>query len=121
MQKVINASRRFDGSTGGVAYTGGGPLGDLGRVGKQFYGHIPDSGTAARTQAYDFANHPIAHVMTALPGILAGRPVQKWVNSPTVAGRVIDTSLGGPRPDIGRALPLGLLGPIDYNRDRAEP
>ena len=116
LQRAINVSNQFDGSTNGIAYTGGGPLGDLGRVGKQFFGHIPDSGTAARLQGYDFAKHPIATTIAAIPGILAGRPLQMWNNSPTIAGRMIDTSLGGPRPDISRASPPGLLGLLDYER-----
>jgi hypothetical protein len=116
-QQVVNASRKFDGSTGGVAYTGGGPLGDLGRVGKQFFGAIPDSGTAGRMQAYDLAKNPFGTVGMMPFGATLGRGMQAWSNSPRVAGRVIDTSLGGPRPDTGRLLPYGLLGPINSYRE----
>ena len=116
LQRVINVSNQFDGSTGGIAYTGGGPLGDLGRVGKQFFGHIPDSGTAARLQAYDLAKNPFGTVMMTIPGILAGRPAQMWANSPRIAGRVVDTARGQPIPDITRAIPAGLLGVLDRER-----
>ena len=116
MQKVINASNQFDGSTSGVAYTGGGPLGDLGRVGKQFFGHIPDSGTAGRLQAYDMAKNFWSTLGMGIPGVLFGRPAQMWANSPRIAGRVIDTALGQPIPDITRAMPAGLLGALNYER-----
>lgn len=33
MTQALSASRRFDPSTGGIAYTGGGNIGDLGRIG----------------------------------------------------------------------------------------
>ena len=116
MQKVINASNQFDGSTSGVAYTGGGPLGDLGRIGKQFFGHIPDSGTAGRLQAYDMAKNPWSTLGMIPFGIGLGRPAQMWANSPRIAGRVIDTALGQPIPDITRAMPAGLLGALNYER-----
>jgi hypothetical protein len=117
-QQVINQSNRFDGSVSGKAYTGGGPLGDLGDIGKQFFGSIPDSGTAARTQLLGFTSDPYKAAALAIPGALT-RPLQSLLRSPTVAGRVIDTSLGRPTPDIGRAIQYGLLGPVDYSRDRA--
>jgi hypothetical protein len=117
LQRVIDVSKRYDGSTGGVAYTGGGPLGDLGRVGKQFFGAIPDSGTAGRMQAYDLAKNPFGTVGMMPFGATLGRGMQAWSNSPRVAGRVIDTGLGGPRPDTGRLLPYGLLGPINSYRE----
>jgi hypothetical protein len=110
-QQVINQSNRFDGSVSGKAYTGGGALGDLGDIGKQFFGAIPDSGTAARLQAMD----PVKAAMMAVPGV-ASRRFQSWLRGPTVSGRVIDTSLGRPTPNIGRAIPYGLLGAIDAAR-----
>ena len=116
MQPTINASNQFDGSTGGIAYTGGGPMGDLGRVGKQFFGTIPDSGTAGRLQAYDLAKNPVSTAGMAPFGMTLGRAAQMWANTPRIAGRLIDTSLGGPTPNIGRAIPYGLLGPIDSQR-----
>lgn len=110
-QQVINQSNRFDGSVSGKAYTGGGTLGDLGDIGKQFFGAIPDSGTAARLQAMN----PVQAATMAIPGVVS-RPFQSWLRGPTVSGRVIDTSLGRPTPDIGRAIPYGLLGAIDAAR-----
>jgi hypothetical protein len=89
---------------------------ELGRIGKQFFGHIPESGTAPRTQAYDFANHPFRFTAGILPGIIAGRPLRAWADSPTVSRRVIDTSLGGPRPDPNRAVPVFNLLGLDAQR-----
>ena len=115
-QQVINASHKFDGSTGGVAYTGGGPLGDLGRVGQQFFGSLPDSGTAARSAALSGWKAAVA----ALPSLAVNTPLQAALRRPIVAQRMIDTSLGAPVPDISRAIPgVGLLGAVDYGRDRA--
>ena len=47
MQKVLTASRRFDSPTGGVAYTGGGNIGELARIGKLMRAP-PQTGTADR-------------------------------------------------------------------------
>lgn len=110
-------SNRFDGSVSGLAYTGGGNLGTLARGGKQFMGAIPDSGTAARTQVMNFAEHPLSAALLAIPGLVS-RPILSHLRSPTVAGRMIDTSLGAATPNIGRMITPGLLGPVDVMRDR---
>ena len=114
-QQAINASNRFDSSTGGMAYTGGGPYGDLGRIGQQFFGSLPDSGTAAREVGLKGWQAALA----AIPSLAVNRPLQALLRRPVAAQRAIATSLGGFTPDIGRGIPYGLLGPIDYSRDRA--
>lgn len=48
MGQVRSANARFNPGTGGMAYTGGGPLGDLARIGQQFLKSQPNSGTADR-------------------------------------------------------------------------
>lgn len=116
LERMRSQSSKYDSSNTGMAYTGGGDMGDLARIGKQFFGHIPDSGTAGRLQAYDFAQHPLATTAAAIPSLLATRPIRAALNRPAVSGRIIDTSLGGATPDIGRAIPYGLLGPIDEMR-----
>jgi len=118
LERMRSQSSKFDSSNTGMAYTGGGDMGDLAKIGKQFFGHIPDSGTAGRLQAYDFAQHPIATMAAAIPSLLATRPIRAALNRPAVSGRIIDTSLGGATPDIGRAIPYGLLGPLDYTRSQ---
>jgi hypothetical protein len=117
MGRVAAQSNRFDGSVSGLAYTGGGNLGTLARGGKQFMGSIPDSGTAARSQVMNFAEHPLSAALLAIPGLVS-RPILSHLRSPTVAGRMIDTSLGAATPDIGRMITPGLLGPVDVMRDR---
>jgi hypothetical protein len=115
LQSVINQSRKFDGPASGVAFSDE-ALPELGRIGKQFFGHIPESGTAPRTQAYSFAQHPLATATGFMPGMVFGRPLRAWLDNPTVSRRVIDTSLGGPVPDPGRAIPaVNLLG-LDAQR-----
>src|SRR5213078_971894 len=110
-QQVINQGNKYGGSTGGKAYTGGGILGEIGDIGKQFFGSLPESGTAPRTQAFKFAEHPIASLLSALPGVAINYPLQRYLRRPAVSGRIIDTSLGKPIPDIGRAIKYGVLGP----------
>jgi hypothetical protein len=119
LERMRAQSSKYDSSNQGLAYTGGGTLGDVGRIGKQFFGHIPESGTAPRQQTYEFAKNPIATTLAAIPSLAGNRWLQSWLRSPTVSGRVIDTSLGGATPNIGRAIPYGLLGPIDYESNRA--
>jgi hypothetical protein len=115
LQSTINQAKKFDGPASGVAFSDD-PLPELGRIGKQFFGHIPESGTAPRTQAYSFAQHPIATTTGFIPGMAFGRPLRSWLDNPTVSGRVIDTSLGGPRPDPSRAVPVFNLLGLDAQR-----
>jgi len=115
LQSARNQAKKFDGPVSGVAFNND-PMTELGRIGKQFFGHIGDSGTAPRTQAYDFARHPIAFTTGILPGLAVGRPLRAWADSPPVSRRVIDTSLGGPRPDPGRAVPVFNLLGLDAQR-----
>jgi hypothetical protein len=115
LQSTINQSRKFDGPVSGVAFNNE-PLTELGRIGKQFFGHIPESGTAPRTQAYSFAQHPLATTAGFIPGMVFGRPLRAWLDNPTVARRVIDTSLGAPVPDISRAVPVTSLLGLDAQR-----
>jgi hypothetical protein len=113
-QQVINQSNKYDSSTGGVAYNPT-TMKTLGDIGKQFFGAMPESGTAPRAAALSIAEHPLSGLGLAIPG-LANNVLQRYLRSPTVSGRIIDTSLGGATPNIGRAIPYGLLGPIDYTR-----
>ena len=116
MRQVVNQSNKFDSSNGGVAYTGGGELGKLGQIGQQFFGTVPESGTAARIQAFNFAQHPVATTVAAIPGVALNAPLQWALCRPAVARNLANTALGGPIPDTGRVLPLGLLGAIDRGR-----
>jgi len=118
--RVISQSNKFDSSNTGKAFTGGGTLGEIGDIGKQFFGGLSDSGTAPRLAGFEFARHPIATTLAAIPGLAINTPLQAWLRRPAVQQRVINTSLGGWTPDIGRALPYGLLGPIDARRDRQD-
>jgi hypothetical protein len=115
MPSVISQAKKFDGPVSGVAFNNE-PLTELGRIGRQFFGHIGETGTAPRTQAYDFARHPFRFITGIAPGLALGRPLRAWADSPTVSRRVIDTSLGGPRPDPGRAVPVFNLLGLDAQR-----
>jgi hypothetical protein len=115
LRSATNQAKKFDGPVSGVAFNNE-PLTELGRIGKQFFGHIGDSGTAPRTQAYTFLRHPFSFTAGVLPGLAVGRPLRAWADSPTVSRRVIDTSLGGPRPDPDRAVPVFNLLGLDAQR-----
>jgi hypothetical protein len=117
--QVIRQSNKYDSNNYTKAFTGGGTVGTIGDIGKQFMGSIPQSGTAPRQQVYEFAKSPTATAIASIPSLAGNRWLQAWLRSPTVSGRIIDTSLGGATPNIGRAIPYGLLGPIDYESNRA--
>ena len=79
------------------------PLPELGWIGKQFFGNIPESArTAPRTQAYSFAQHSDRHHDGFIPGMVFGLALlRSWLDNPNaVSGRVIDTSLGGSQGPI---------------------
>jgi hypothetical protein len=99
-QAVKNASRRFDSPTGGIAYTGGGNIGELANIGKLMRA-APDSGTAARavvnalalggTAGAPFVSPPLA---AAVPGILAANRIGgAYLRSGAAANRVIEGAL----------------------------
>ena len=114
--QVIRQSNKFDSNANQKAFTGGGVLGQVGDIGKQFFGKLPESGTAPRAETFEFAKRPVATALASALGLATNVPLQWALRRPAVAQRIINTSLGAPVPDISRALPYGLLGPIDYTR-----
>ena len=126
--QVRAQSARFDGSTSGIAYTGGGDLGELARIGQQFMRAPPNSGTADRSLVNTLllgqggtlgavatgAVNPLA--LAAGPaGLIANRAVGTYLRSPGYANRMIQSSLnpslnqltGGASP---YAVPVGTAG-----------
>jgi hypothetical protein len=114
-QQVLNQQRKYGSLAGGKT----GTVGGLADIGKQFFGAMPESGTAPRAAAISLAEHPLSGA-ALLPFGVANRYLQQYLRSPTVSGRLIDTSLGGATPNIGRAIPYGLLGPIDAVRGESQ-
>lgn len=122
LQRVRAQSAKYDPSTGGLAYTGGGTLGDLAYGGQIFFGKPADSGTAARNLVtgallggggVGALTHPVAAAGT-LGGLLANRALQAGLRSPAVGSSMIENSIN-PRigPTMQRQLPQivpGLLG-----------
>ena len=119
LQRVRAQSARFDPSTGGLAYTGGGKLGDLAYGGQIFFGKPPDSGTAARNAimgaifgggAATAATHPGTAAMTLL-GLAGNRGLQSIIRSPAAGQAMITNSLAPHTAAIGQAgLPAGIPG-----------
>lgn len=132
---AIAQSRRFDPSTGGYAYGDGGPLGDLARIGRNFFPHIPESGTAPRALTYGavmkaipalagtaagLAYAPLATALTppsAVTVLGLNRLLQSYLHSPTVGRRMVQQSLSPVTPPArgmapGMSVPIirGLLG-----------
>lgn len=100
MQKVLTASRRFDSPTGGMAYSGGGNIGELARIGKLFRAPqnsgTPDRmmvnlGVAAATGAPALLNPMYA--IGAPAALAANRVGQSILRSPALAQQIIDSRL----------------------------
>lgn len=99
LQKVILQSHRFDSSTGGFAYTGGGAMGDLANIGSRFFSPSPDSGTAARnimlgTVLGGGAIHALANPVTGIgapaASLFANFLLQQGIRSPAVGRAMIE-------------------------------
>ena len=120
LQRVIAQSRKLDSSNQGIAYTGGGKLGDLAYGGQIFFGKPADSGTAARNWitaglmgggAANAVAHPIVPAAT-LAGLMANRVIQSGLRSTGVGANMVQNSLTpnlGPRRNLPGVIP-GLLG-----------
>jgi hypothetical protein len=113
LQRVRAQSAKYDPSTGGLAYTGGGPLGDLAYGGQRFFGPAPDSGTAARNWvmagllgggAASAIAHPLVPAGTAL-GLAANRALQYGIRNPQVGANMVANTLSP------RIAPPSGLGP----------
>lgn len=140
MGAVRNASSRFDSSTGGKAYTGGGPLGDLANIGQQFLGHLSNSGTADRAAVNNGVGmlgkmmlggagavggsaaiaNPFAAAGTAAAlgaGLAANRGIGAYVRSGNLADKVIQNSLN-PGANAAASSLLPQASGILYNRQR---
>ena len=100
MQKVLTASRRFDSPTGGVAYTGGGNIGELARIGKLFRA-APQTGTADRTLVNALTlggagglGYLNPYYAAGVPAALAAnRAAGSYLRSGALANRLIESSL----------------------------
>jgi len=111
MQKVTAASRKFDSSLGGMAYTGGGNIGELARIGKLMRAP-PQTGSADRALinfattglagGSAFAANPL--MMASVPAALAAnRAVGGYLRSGGLANRLIEGTLN-PSPFQPRAI-----------------
>lgn len=130
MGQVRSASSRFDPSTGGMAYTGGGPLGDLARIGQQFLKPQPNSGTADRIlinsllggggAAATLANPFAAAAVPA--GLAANRLGGAYLRSGGYANRVINSSLNpNANPLTKRLVPLAAPISALASKDLSRP
>jgi hypothetical protein len=115
MNAVKTASRRFDPGTGGMAYTGGGNIGELARIGTLMR-PAPNSGSADRALVTGLAvGAPAAlyHEPTVAAGTLAGltanRLLGNYLRNPETTARLAEGAINpGAGPRINR-LGAGLL------------
>ncbi len=130
MGQVRNASSRFDTSNTGMAYTGGGPLGDLSRIGQQFLKSQPDSGTAARVMVNSLllggqgtlgsaaaigAINPLA-AAAPVAGLAANRLAGAYLRSNGYANRLIAGTLNPQPALLQQAAPyVAPAGALTYN------
>lgn len=104
MGQVRSASSKFDSSTGGMAYTGGGELGDLARIGQLFLKPSPNSTTADRLLVNSLlgggaVSAAIANPWTAVSipiGLAANRAAGNYLRSGWLADRLIESSINPP-------------------------
>jgi hypothetical protein len=107
MQAVKNSSRRFDSSTGGMAYTGGGNIGELARIGKLMRAP-PQTGTAERATINALTAGAVGGapfvvnpwIAATLPATLAAnRAAGGYLRSNALASRLIEGAIG---PEVTR-------------------
>jgi len=126
LSRVREQSKRFDPSTGGIAYTGGGTLGDLAYGGQMFFGHQPDSGSAARAAVgalVGFGGHNVMHDPWGAAQNVAGvggmlilnRGLQRLIRSPGVGANMIENTVRPPGPWAPRLAPSVVPGLLDYD------
>lgn len=124
MQKVLTASRKFDSPTGGMAYTGGGNIGELARIGKLMR-EPPQTGSADRA-LINFATLGLAGggaatlnpVMAAtVPAALAAnRASGAYLRSGFLANRLIESSMNPPPVRPNALLTSGVVAGEDRLR-----
>jgi hypothetical protein len=110
MQKVLTASRRFDAPTGGMAYTGGGNIGELARIGKLMRA-APQTGTADRALVNVAAGAGLAGLGSITPmgalytagTLAANRAAGSYLRSGGLANRLIESAVG-PAPSAQNPL-----------------
>jgi hypothetical protein len=127
MQKVLTTSRKFDSPLGGIAYTGGGNIGELARIGKLMRA-APQTGTADRalinagvgalsglTAAGGAAQLINPWNAVGIPaGLTANRLVGGYLRSAPLANRLIENTIG---PVTPRQNPL--LGALQASQAAA--
>lgn len=124
MEKVAAQSRKFDDPLQGMAYTGGGNLGELAKIGKLMRA-APQTGTADRAAVTALALSPGAIASYAMnplyaasiPATLAAnRGVGSYLRSGGLANRLIESTLRPQTPGTSMASPLVLPAANDLLR-----
>jgi hypothetical protein len=118
-QQVLSASRKFDAPTGGVAYTGGGNIGELSRIG-QLMRTAPQTGTADRglinLLALGGTGAPLlfnpAYAATVPAMLAANRVGGAYLRSGFLANQVVRNALQPPLPS-----PFTLAAPVVTSGD----
>jgi len=115
MQKVKDASRKFDSPTGGLPYTGGGTIGELARIGTLFR-PAPQTGTTDRALISGLMfggpaalyHDPTVAALSAT-GMAANRMMGGYLRNPETTSRLAEGAITpGAGPRINR-LATGML------------
>lgn len=114
---VVSASRRFDSPTGGIAYTGGGNIGELSKIG-QLMRTPPQTGTADRglinLLALGGTGAPLifnpAYAATVPAMLAANRVGGSYLRSGFLADQVIRNALRPPLPSPYALAPSVITG-----------
>jgi hypothetical protein len=104
LPQIVRQSDRFDPANAGVAYTGGGALGDIGRIARQFLSAQPESGTAPRTAVMT----PWSMIGNS-PWLAVNAGLQRYLRSQNLTRNLIGSSLPGATPaNAGRGIPYAM-------------
>ena len=122
MQKVLTASRRFDPPTAGMAYTGGGEIGELARIGKLMRA-APQTGTADRLTINAGVGAGLAggyltpeSALLTAGALGANRLAGNYLRSGATAQRLIDNTIGAegvPVNALLRAMRTGNVAALE--------
>jgi hypothetical protein len=125
---VLSASRKFDAPTGGIAYTGGGNIGELSRIG-QLMRTPPQTGSADRglinLVALGGTGAPLLidplYAATVPTALAANRLAGSYLGSDFLANQVINNALKPPLPSSVSLSGATIMGGTPLQQTPQQP